>query len=300
MSGNCYRYRFSIADNVGNRSTTVTAAVDAKVDTLRRLPPPRPSRPPAGTYNTAGWNAGCGTERPLRHPDSDAPGSGHIQGVELSIRQGVGNYWNGSGFASVHPRKSGTRPALGGRQLVADPSPSANFPADGSYTVRVRATDAAGTSRTPSTRNVHDRPRRSADDDRLQPGEPHRLDEREPSRSARTRVAPSFECRIDGGAWGACTTPRNYTSLTDGSHTFRRARHRRRRETRTPPRPPTPGWSTGPHRPPQPTFPVASCHEYNATGWAAGCGTAGLCGTYSDGCRLRRLPPTGLHPPGHG
>ncbi len=32
-SGTCYRYRYSIADNVGNRSATVTASVDAKVDT---------------------------------------------------------------------------------------------------------------------------------------------------------------------------------------------------------------------------------------------------------------------------
>src|SRR5207342_2824429 len=32
-SGNCYRYRFSIADNVGNRSATITASVDAKIDT---------------------------------------------------------------------------------------------------------------------------------------------------------------------------------------------------------------------------------------------------------------------------
>ncbi|HWB57305.1 MAG TPA: Ig-like domain-containing protein [Gaiellaceae bacterium] len=32
-SGSCYRYRYSIADNVGNRSATVTAPVDARVDT---------------------------------------------------------------------------------------------------------------------------------------------------------------------------------------------------------------------------------------------------------------------------
>jgi len=30
----------------------------------------------------------------------------------------------------------------------------------------------------------------------------------------------TFECRLDGGSWGACTTPRSYVSLTEVSHTF--------------------------------------------------------------------------------
>jgi Domain of unknown function (DUF4082)/Bacterial Ig-like domain/Bacterial Ig domain len=30
----------------------------------------------------------------------------------------------------------------------------------------------------------------------------------------------SFECRRDGGAWGACTLPQTYASLTDGAHSF--------------------------------------------------------------------------------
>ena len=181
--------------------------------TTRPRPRPSPSRPrPARTTPPVGTRAARPTGSAAPTPTR---GSG-VQGVEVSIRQGAGNYWNGTSFASGTEVWNTATLAGGNWSLTF---PAASFPADGSYTVRVRATDAAGNVETPSTRTFTHRPRRPADDDRLQPDEPERLDERTFTFSS-SEGGSTFECRLDGGAWGACTSPRNYTSLADGSHTF--------------------------------------------------------------------------------
>jgi hypothetical protein len=91
---------------------------------------------------------------------------------------------------------------------------------DGAHTFRVRATDSAGNlDSTPATRtwtvdNIF----------------PETIIDSGPSGSVNSNSASfsfssdkagsTFECRIDGGSWSSCTSPRNYTSLAQGSHTF--------------------------------------------------------------------------------
>ena len=86
---------------------------------------------PAGFYNTSGWNAGCATIG-FCGTYSDATSS--IQKVEISIRQGAGNYWNGTSFASGAEVWSLTSSSGGNWEYAFAAS---SFPADGGFTFRV-------------------------------------------------------------------------------------------------------------------------------------------------------------------
>ncbi len=92
--------------------------------------------PTSGTnYNTSSWNGGCSSAI----CGTASSGTG-LANVKVSIRQGNGNYWSVSSFGST----SEVLNTATGTTNWSYAFPAAQFPADGTYTVRVVATDTAG------------------------------------------------------------------------------------------------------------------------------------------------------------
>ncbi|HEY7280951.1 MAG TPA: Ig-like domain-containing protein, partial [Actinomycetota bacterium] len=100
--------------------------------------------PAAGTYGAAKWITGC-SPAGICGTATDLSGAG-LADVSVSIRQGAGNYWNGDAFGSS---SEVLLPATGTSSWDL-PFAAANFPADGTYTVRAAATDNHGDTSTTS------------------------------------------------------------------------------------------------------------------------------------------------------
>jgi hypothetical protein len=90
--------------------------------------------------------------------------------------------------------------------------------ADGSHTFSVRATDAAGnTDGTPATQTFA--VDTAAPDTTITPISSPTKDST-PSFSFSSEPGATFECKVDSGAYGNCTSPFTTAALSDGSHTF--------------------------------------------------------------------------------
>ncbi|MFC7486166.1 hypothetical protein ACOCJ7_13030 [Knoellia sp. CPCC 206453] len=231
---------------------------------------------PAGgrAYNETGYNAGCGT------PAGDICGTasdpqGNLSAVHVSIqRASTQLYWNGSSFGSPSevflPVTRSTTWSLS--------MPGASFPADGVYTVRARATDGVGLTALDSV---------SITLDRAAPAAPTITSGPTGTTSGSgtfTFTGESnarFECQLDGGTWTACTSPRTYASLADGSRTFAV----RAVDVAGNTGPATSrSWTVDATAPTiATTFPAVG-GRYNATTYDAGCvaATGDICGTTLD------------------
>ena len=89
---------------------------------------------------------------------------------------------------------------------------------DGEHTFRVRAIDLAGNlgPEAAYTWTIDTVAPNSTIDSA--PSDPS--DDRAPSFEFSASEAAGFECRLDGGDWGACTSPHGYVDLADGEHSF--------------------------------------------------------------------------------
>jgi Bacterial Ig-like domain/PKD domain len=94
---------------------------------------------------------------------------------------------------------------------------------DGPHTVSVRATDAAGnTDATPATQSftvgTAPPPDTTAPDTTITSGPTGTTDDATPTFAFTSEANAVFECRVDTGAWAACTSPWTTATLGDGPH----------------------------------------------------------------------------------
>jgi uncharacterized repeat protein (TIGR01451 family) len=129
----------------------------------------------------------------------------------------TGNDGTGTGVSSFECQLDG-----GGFSTCTSPQ-SYNSLTDGSHTFQVRAVDNAGsTDSTPSSFTWT-----------VDTVAPDTIINSTPSNTSNSTSASftfsgtdsgtgvvSFECKLDMGSFAACTSPRNYTMLSNGSHTF--------------------------------------------------------------------------------
>ena len=94
--------------------------------------------------------------------------------------------------------------------------------APGPHTFEVQATDMAGNSDpSPATRSFSITSDTSPPETVIDSGPSGPTSNASPSFTfSSSKTGSTFECRLDMGAWGSCTSPRAYSNLASGPHTF--------------------------------------------------------------------------------
>jgi hypothetical protein len=97
---------------------------------------------------------------------------------------------------------------------------------DGSHTFSVRAKDSAGNvDATPATRtwtvNTASPPDTTPPETTISSGPSGTVSSTSATFAfSSSETGSTFECSLDGGAFASCSSPKDYTSLSNGSHTF--------------------------------------------------------------------------------
>jgi hypothetical protein len=175
--------------------------------------------PPNGALLGAGaWGQGCPGRAGLCGTARDSAG---VTGVVLSIEDDTGRWWSGSAFdqnaESFHAAH------LTAKGKSSDWSYELPEPADGRYTIHVRAADAAGNETAPSAQLAS-----SLELDTTPPPAPAIVLGPERTTTAKSasfsfhdeEAGARFECRRDRARFKHCTSPLSYPSNSKSAHTF--------------------------------------------------------------------------------
>ena len=120
---------------------------------------------------------------------------------------------------SVNESVTSVECALDGAAFLACANPKVMTAlADGPHSLVLRATDVAGNVSNNVT--VSWTVSHAAPDTTITSGPAANGNNNSPTFTFTSGAGATFECRIDGAAFTACTSPKNYPAISDGSHTF--------------------------------------------------------------------------------
>ena len=184
----CYRYTFTIADNVGNVSAPVTATAKVDLDNPS-VTLADPGTPVAGVVSLSA--------------NASDPSTG-VQQVVFERSPAGASTWTAIGTDTSAPYTA---------------SWNTGAVADGFYDLRAVATDILG--HTAANVVANRRVDNTAPDTTLDSGPSNPSNDATPTFAfSASEPGSTFECRIDGGSWSACTSPHTTSALGEGSHTF--------------------------------------------------------------------------------
>jgi hypothetical protein len=166
----------------------------------------------------AAWGHGCPGRAGICGTAKDATG---VSAVAVSIRQGAGKWWDGSAFDRTS--ETFVAAAVGSGRGGSSWSYPLALPADGSYTVHVRAQDGAGNSNTAGSQAsatfTIDTTAPPAPTITSGPG-PQTTQKSATFAFSDTEAGVSYLCARDGARATACTSPVTYPSNSRAAHKF--------------------------------------------------------------------------------
>jgi len=170
------------------------------------------------TYREDTWSAGCSGSPGLCGNAKDPRA---VSSVVVSIQQGNGNWWGGSSFNKTSEYFNTATLASPGASSTGWSYPLA-YPSDGSYTVHVRATDALG-----NTISAESQLATTFKIDSTPP--PPLITSFPPVQTTATTATFAFSdeetgvtflCKLDAASFSGCKSPKSYSGLALGGHTF--------------------------------------------------------------------------------